>query len=229
MKIGIIGPCEVEIKPFLSRITVTETERYAKLDFHVGKYNGLDVVAVFCGICKVNAAIAAQILIDKFAVTHIILTGVSGAMDTRLNILDTVIASEAAYHDVESEIFTQYHPWMDSVCFPADNAMADGILKSAKGGPHEATIFTGSIVTGEAFITNEGRDEIIEKFDPMCVDMETAGVAHACYVNGIPFAAIRSMSDTAEESGEDAFERHVSAAAEKSVAVLAGYLDSISG
>ena len=50
------------------------------LKFHSGKFNNIDVVALYCGVCKVNAAIAAQILIDKFQVTTIIITGVAGQL-----------------------------------------------------------------------------------------------------------------------------------------------------
>ncbi|WP_290443220.1 hypothetical protein [Clostridium sp. CF012] len=34
------------------------------LKFYSGDYEGIEVVAVFCGVCKVNAAIATQISIS---------------------------------------------------------------------------------------------------------------------------------------------------------------------
>ena len=42
----------------------------------------------------------------------------------------------------------------------------------------------------------------------MTVDMETAGIAHVCYVNGIPFIAIRCVTDTAEHSGIGNFDEN---------------------
>lgn len=61
------------------------------LKFYSGVYEGIEVVSVFCGVCKVNAAIATQILIDKFQVTHMVLTGVAGALNKYLKIGDVVI------------------------------------------------------------------------------------------------------------------------------------------
>lgn len=61
------------------------------------------------------------------------------------------------------------------------------------------------MVTGEAFITDEGRQKIIDKFAPLTVDMETASIAHVCYANGIPLMAIRCLPDTAEHNGIDNF------------------------
>jgi adenosylhomocysteine nucleosidase len=201
-----------------------EIEKHAKLDFHIGTYAKIHIIALYCGVCKVNAAVAAQILIDKYDVTHIIVTGVAGAINDKLNIFDTVIATEIAYHDVADGILTQYHPWMESIYFKADSELVDGLIRA---NAENESVFTGTIVTGEAFIEQDGRDKIIEKHNPQCVDMETASIAHVCYVNEIPFAAIRSMSDTPHESGAEAFDKYCIQAAEKSIRVLCTYLDSI--
>ena len=80
MRVGIIGPSENEIIPFIEKIENEKVQSIAMLKFHSGKFNNIDVVALYCGVCKVNAAIAAQILIDKFQVTTIIITGVAGQL-----------------------------------------------------------------------------------------------------------------------------------------------------
>ena len=49
------------------------------------------------------------------------------------------------------------------------------------------------MVTGEVFVTDEGRQKIKEQFSPLTVDMETASIAHVCYANSIPFISIRSI------------------------------------
>ena len=224
MKIGIIGPCEDEIMPFIGRLDSVSTENRAKLNFNIGKFYKTDIVALSCGIGKVNASIAAQILIDKYDVTHIILTGVAGGINENLKIFDTVISSEIAYHDAADWILTQYHPYMESNCFKADPELVSGILRANSD---DNSVITGKIVTGEVFIEQDGREEIIKKYNPQCVDMETASIAHVCYVNSIPFAAIRSLSDTVHESGIDSFKKYVKKAAEKSIDVLIKYLDLI--
>lgn len=132
------------------------------LKFYSGQYKNRDVVALYCGVCKVNAAIATQILIDKFDVTHIIVTGVSGAIDSSLNIGDTVISTQIAYHDVDEGILTEYHPWMEKIYFEANNTLVDICRKIAKENTFEQKIFFGKIVTGEAFISDSGRNEIIK-------------------------------------------------------------------
>ena len=70
------------------------------------------------------------------------------------------------------------------------------------------------MVTGEAFITDEGRERIMENFVPLSVDMETAAIAHVCYVNSIPFLSVRCITDTAEHSGNETFHANCARASE---------------
>ncbi|MCU5222742.1 MULTISPECIES: 5'-methylthioadenosine/adenosylhomocysteine nucleosidase [Bacillus] len=217
MKFGIIGPSEDEIMPFIEEMTDKEITNLAMLTFYSGKYENVEVVALYCGVCKVNAAIATQILIDKFDVTHIIVTGVAGAIDKVLKIGDTVISTEIAYHDVDEGILTEYHPWMESVYFKTDSTLLELSREVIENNQFIQNIYFGKVVTGEAFISESGRVEIISKYNPLCVDMETASIAHVCYANTIPFLAVRSITDTEEASGIEVFEDNCVSASHHSI------------
>lgn len=227
MRIGVIGPSEDEIKSFIDKCEIKKTEIVAMLTFHAGVYKNVEIFALYCGVCKVNAAIAAQILIDKFEVTHIIVTGVAGAINNKLSIGDTVISTKVAYHDVAKEILTEYHPWMENEFFEADNKLIGLCKKIIDTKEFSQKVFFGKIVTGEAFITDNGRKEIINRFNPLCVDMETGGIAHVCYVNKIPFIAIRAITDTGEESGVETFESNCVFASKNSIEILKRLLETI--
>ncbi|EPJ9672269.1 TPA: 5'-methylthioadenosine/S-adenosylhomocysteine nucleosidase [Citrobacter freundii] len=82
-------------------------------------------------------------------------------------------------------------------------------------------------MSSSPYIDNQGREEIIALCNPLCVDRETASIAHVCYVNRIPFSAIRTISDIPKESGNEVFEKNCQRAGKKSVIVLRRYLDSI--
>ena len=57
-----------------------------------------------------NAAIATQILIDTYHVNAIINSGTAGGIDSKVNVFDTVISTQVAYHDVSDNILTEFHP-----------------------------------------------------------------------------------------------------------------------
>lgn len=228
MKIGIIGPSDTEIMPFIECMDEKEVHKQAMLTFYEGKYEDIDIVALYCGVCKVNAAIAAQILIDKFEVTQVIVVGVAGAISNKLKIGDTVISTEVAYHDVRDGILIEYHPFMDTIYFKADKELLNICEKAISKSNVLGSVYFGKIVTGEEFISDKGRERIIAQYEPLCVDMETAAITHVCHVNGIPFIAIRSITDTEEEFGVDVFEENVDDASARAIAILKSLLKEIS-
>ena len=213
MKIGIICAAEKELAPFLPQIEAIKISEKAMLEFYEGNIGGTEVAAVVSGVCKVNAAIAAQILIDGFGVTAVINSGTAGGMDVKLRIYDTVVATECCYHDVAENILTEYHPHMETVFFESSPHLLR-LSQKAVENLGLRNVYYGRMVTGEAFITDEGRGKIIENYAPLSVDMETAGIAHVCYVNGIPFLSIRCITDTAEHSGNETFHANCARASE---------------
>ena len=115
MRIGIVCAGDNEVAPFLSMLNEASVTEKSLLKFYEGKIENMDVVTLFSGVCKVNAAIAVQILIDIYKCDIIINAGTAGGIDERLKILDTVVSTEVAYHDVNEDVLTDFHPWMSSV------------------------------------------------------------------------------------------------------------------
>ena len=204
MKIGIICAGDEELSPFLPCKTVEK----AMLKFYAGRIDSIEVIALFSGVCKVNAAIGTQLLVDLFSADMIINSGTAGGMDPGLDIFDTVISTEVCYHDVAPDILTEFHPWMESVFFTADPKLIRLSKTAVKKIRPAGKVIWGRMVTGESFITDEGRQKINQEFAPLTVDMETASIAHVCYVNRIPFLSIRCITDTAEHSGLDNFDEN---------------------
>ena len=211
-KIGILCPSDSEAAPFLADMEgVTET-RKAMLRFYEGTFHGVDVVTLFSGVCKVNAALATQILIDSYQAGAVLNVGTAGALAPGLSVFDTVIATEAGYHDVSPEILTEFHPWLPAPVFPSDARLLALARQAAARGEHPVVF--GRMVTGETFLADEGRREAIRAaWHPLSVDMETAAVAHVCYVNQVPFLAVRTLTDTADQRGAACFEQNCDKAA----------------
>lgn len=208
IKIGIICAGDRELEPFLQHIKNCKISEKAMLKFYEGKINNVNIVTLFCGVCKTNAAIATQILIDNYKIDMIINAGTAGGMDSRLEIFDIVISTEVAHHDIEKEILTEFHPWLTSIYFKSDESLLNLLKEVASQTKSENKVYFGRMITGEKFITDEGRDEINTTFRPLSVDMETASIAHVCYVNQIPFIAIRCITDTATHSGVENFDKN---------------------
>lgn len=208
MRIGIICAGDSEVAPFLPQICKCKVTEKAMLKFYEGIISNIEVVVLFSGVCKVNAAIATQILIDTYYADAIINAGTAGGMDEKLEIFDTVISTEVTYHDVSPDILTEFHPWLETVYFKADPQLLKLSRQAVDRLNIKSKVYLGRMVTGETFITEEGRQAINEQFSPLTVDMETASIAHVCYVNNIPFISVRSVTDTAKHIGTGHFEEN---------------------
>ncbi len=222
--LGILAASEKELQPLLDVMEVQETRNKAMLTFYRGKVYDCEIVCVFSGVCKVNAALACQLMLDEFKPSSVIVVGVAGAISESLDILDTVLASQVTYHDVDKTILTEYHPWMETHFFNVNEELSQEIYEASES---KYPLYKGLIVTGEQFIDHEGRDQIVAIYNPLAVDMETAAVAHVCYVNDVPFSAIRTISDTPFKSGNRVFNDNLITASYRAVAVLLNYIKSL--
>ena len=206
MKIGIIGAMEKEIEALRADMTEKTTRVISGMRFDEGKLCGRDVVLAVAGIGKVNAALTAQILIDRFDIGAVINTGIAGGTYPGLKVRDVVISDSAAYHDMDPRILALSPPHLEE--FRADPELAQRAADACKG---RVNCRVGRIATGDQFISDSKvKADIVSRLDPGCVEMEGGAVAHACATNGIPFVIIRCISDNADDEAEmtyDVFEK----------------------
>ena len=94
MKLGILCAGDRELAPFLLMLTEVVRSREALLTVYEGCLDGLETAMLYSGVCKVNAAIAAQVLIDGYGCDAIINAGTAGGMDKSLDLFDTVVGTE---------------------------------------------------------------------------------------------------------------------------------------
>ena len=226
-KIGIIGAMEVEVN-FLRGLmgdSAKKTEA-GGIVFEEGKIHGVDVALVRSGVGKVNAALCAQRLVLQFACTNIINTGIAGAMAHGLGVMDFVVSTDAVYHDMDATGFGYKKgqiPQMSVFSFGADKNMIEAAKKafSASELAQGHKMIEGRIATGDQFISEkEVKSRIAADFSPACVEMEGAAIAHACYLNKVPFVILRCMSDMADDLSSNGYDFNEPVAAELSARVV---------
>ena len=176
------------------------------MTFCKGVLCGKDVIVVRSGVGKVNAAICAQILAGNFHVDTLINTGIAGSLDARIDIGDMVISADAVHHDMDASAFGDpvgQVPRMDTFTFPADEKLAALAKKVNEEVNPEIKTFIGRVATGDQFVASqEVKDRIVNNFQALCTEMEGVGIAHAAYLNKIPYVIIRAISDKADNSAE---------------------------
>lgn len=202
--IGIIGAMEDEVAELKKSMDIEETVEIASLSFCRGKLSGKEAVVVRSGIGKVNAAVCAQILADRFDVDVIINTGIAGSLDADIDIGDIVISTDAVEHDMDASIFGDpigQIPRMDTFSFPADERLVKLAKEVNEKANPDIHTWTGRVVSGDQFVSSaEKKEELVRLFNGKCTEMEGAAIAHAAYLNHISCVIIRAISDKADNS-----------------------------
>ena len=202
--IGIIGAMEVEVASLKEQMKDIQVTRKASMEFYSGIIEGKNVVVVRSGIGKVNAAVCTQILIDDFKAEVVINTGIAGSLNADINIGDIVVSTDLIHHDMNAVAFgypVGQIPQMEVFSFPADETLRNLALKCCKEVNPDIGVFTGRIVSGDQFISDQvKKDWIAENFGGYCTEMEGAAIAQAAYLNHVLFLIIRAISDKADNS-----------------------------
>ncbi len=223
LTIGLIGAMDEEIELLLAGMEQSEEITRAGVRYVKGTFQGKSVVVCKSGVGKVNAAVTTQILIDQFGVSKVLFTGVAGAVHPDLNIGDIVISTECIQHDFDVSALGYPRgviPYQEVSAFPANEqlvALAEQACREVSVGNY----ILGKILSGDQFIAS--RDTVAwlrDEMDGACVEMEGASVAQVCYMNGVPFVVIRSMSDKADGSAHVNFAEFTIESSQRSHAIL---------
>lgn len=229
--IGIIGAMDEEVIKLKDCLTDVTIKNIASMEFFEGKLSDKDVVVVRSGIGKVNAAICAQILADIYHVDAIINTGIAGSLNADINIGDIVLSEDALQHDVDAVAFgydVSVIPRMETSLFRADQRLIDIAKSVCEDNIKDINVYVGRIVSGDQFISDKDKkDYLIKTFNGDCTEMEGAAIAHAAYLNNIPFLIIRAISDKADDSAHMDYPEFEKKAINNSVILLKAMIENM--
>ena len=229
--IGIIGAMSEEVTYLKEKVEIVTTKNIIGLDFHVGKYCGNSIVLVISGIGKVNAAVCTQVLIDHFGVDYIINTGCAGAIHPELGIGDILISTDAVQHDMDVSALGDpigTIPRLAESYFKADEMLVKLAQEAAAETAENYHVILGRVASGDKFIgTKEGKEHIKRYVQGDWAEMAGAAIAHACWLNRIPFVIIRAISDSADEQANMSYEQFVLLAAKRSSELVEKMLEKL--
>ena len=202
--LGIIGAMDEEVARMKEQMEDAQVQTWAGMDFYRGRINGKEAVVVRSGIGKVNAAVCAQILADRYEVSAIVNTGIAGSLDGKIDIGDIVLSTDALQHDMDATNFGYplgQIPRMEVLSFQADRRLLELARTCCKEVNPDIHVYEGRVVSGDQFVSSQEKKEwLIRNFKGSCTEMEGAAIAQAAYLNGIPFLIIRAISDKADNS-----------------------------
>ena len=206
LKIGIIVADSDEYAPLAKTVERGEFKKYNFLgrNGHCFEINSEDrtahVTALHCGIGKVNAAVAAAHLVDEgcdVILNYGLSGGVSGVKRGDLSLGTSFVEHD---FDLTGIGYKPCEKPSQKYIYESDAMLRELFVNNV------AKAKCGTAVTGDSFICDATvRDRLKKDFSAMSCDMETAAIAYVCDAAGIPFMALRRISD---DAGADAYESY---------------------
>ena len=153
-----------------------------------------DLIACCGGVGKVNAAMAAALLIERYHPGLVINAGVAGCFE-EVPIGTLVLAEDFIQHDVDTTGVGDpigLVSTVNKVSFPTADLEKAKAAMNRTGFPYRV----GRVATGDWFaLPGERVNFIRETFAPFLCEMEGGAVAQVCYRAGVPMMALKSVSD----------------------------------
>lgn len=220
-RIGLMAALTEELGDVLPRLEAAHVETRAQRDYHCGRLNGQDLVAVTARVGKVAAASTATTLIERFGCDAIVFVGIAGGIGANVQVGDVVVADQLAQHDMDaSPIFPAGELPLLGVCeLAADVQLMQALHRASQAAisdwsqrgdhPHfsQSTLHLGLIVSGDQFVhANTHAQDLAQRWpSALAVEMEGAAVAQVCFEHGVPFAVVRTISDRADDNAATDF------------------------
>lgn len=231
MRTAIVAAMQEELRAVLALLPDEHKETIGGREYWVGHLHGQEVVAVLSRIGKVAAATTATALIERFRVDRIVFTGVAGGLAPGAQVGDVVLAEAFLQHDLDaSPLFPRYEVPLYGLDRFATDAQLTGELAAAaaRALPH-ARHHRGLVVSGDRFVGSAADSKLLQAAfpDALAVEMEGAAFAQVCHDYGVPFAAVRTVSDRADDAAHGDFLRFIAEVASRhSAAIVQAFLRS---
>ncbi|MGE8319339.1 MAG: 5'-methylthioadenosine/adenosylhomocysteine nucleosidase [Comamonas sp.] len=249
MTLAILSALPQEQDGLVQAMAGAQAVAHAGRQFWRGRLHGHDVVCALSGIGKVAAATTTAALIERFGVRRIVFTGVAGGVGEGVQVGDVVIASDYLQHDLDaSPLFPRWEmPGYGRTRLACDAAMAAALLQAARAcvegdtealrarhATHPPRAHCGLIASGDQFVGTAAASRALAQglrtagHEVLAVEMEGAAVAQACLDYGVPFAAMRTISDRADDSAHVDFAEFVrSVASRYAQRIIGGFLQGL--
>ena len=229
-RLALVSAMHEELAAVLARMPDEHKTVVAGREFWVGHWHGHEVVAVLSRIGKVAAATTTAVLIERFGVNRVVFTGVAGGLAPQVNVGDVVVAHEFMQHDMDaSPLFARHEVPLTGVTrFAADATLRDALLEAAllalkdvvrslprqdwlKLDLAQARVHQGLVISGDRFISQSADSAELQRRlpDALAVEMECAAMAQVCHDYGIPMAAVRTISDRADDAAHVDFPQFI--------------------
>jgi adenosylhomocysteine nucleosidase len=181
--VAILAALDRELAGLLARVEPIRKWREGRLRACFGRLAGMPVILASTGDGAANARKGARALLERFPVERVMVVGVAGALSPSLEPGRVLAAREVLEEGIPAP--------------PPDPVWLRRALRRTGAAP------ASLLCTPDLLCTAQAKADLLASLPAgavAAVDLETAAFARAAAERGLPYLALRAVSDAAEES-----------------------------
>ncbi|MBM3157094.1 MAG: 5'-methylthioadenosine/S-adenosylhomocysteine nucleosidase [Chloroflexi bacterium] len=191
--LALLGAFGQEIVDLRRRMAVAEVVTGRGCKLYRGKLENRDALLVKTGMGKERAENATELMLERYPVSAIISLGFAGALAPELSIGDVVICSTLHCARKADD------KWVSAGACVSDERLLSLASQGIDNIPARCRLGS-SVSVLQLESSTKKLQGLAEAFHAHIVDMESYWIARIASSRQIPFIAIRSISDTAQEN-----------------------------
>lgn len=199
----IVASDRCYVNDLLEKLTYSKEESPNKSDVYKCNYKDHQFIILISGYGKINIGSNLRYICDKYPIKVILSIGTCGSITDSNGIFSAVIPNSCLEFDVDFMpigYLPGQIPKMEKALYKTNEDLVECLIKASNisGVSYSNDLMASS----DMFVSNYNLSSSIRReYNAGSVDCESGSVGQFCFVNEIPYASIKVVSNFANNNG----------------------------
>ncbi len=201
--LAIVASDRCYVNDILEKLSYSKENSPNATDVFKCNFKEHEFLILVTGYGKVNIGSSLRYICDNYPIKVILVTGTAGSVTDTNDIFSAIIPKSCLQFDVDfmpNGYYAGQIPKIDKTVYKTNEDLIDCLEKTAN---MCGTNYSNDLLaTSDMFVTNYNLSSSIRReYNAGAVDCEAASVGEFAYINKIPYACIKIISNFANNNG----------------------------
>lgn len=201
--LAIIAPEDKYISNLLDKLKYSKEDSPPNTKIYKCNYNGHTFIIMSTGYGKVNIASSLRYICDKYNIKVILCMGTCGSINDSNDIFSAVLPNSCLQFDVDfmpNGYMPGQIPNVNKSVYNTNDDLIDSLVRSCN--KCNISYSNNVIASSDMFVSNYNlANSIRMEYNACAVDCESGTVGEFAYINNIPYASVKVISNYANNNG----------------------------
>lgn len=201
--LAIVASDRCYVNDLLEKLTYSKEESPNKSDVYKCNYKDHQFIILISGYGKINIGSNLRYICDKYPIKVILSIGTCGSITDSNGIFSAVIPNSCLEFDVDFMpigYLPGQIPKMEKALYKTNEDLVECLTKASN--ISGVSYSNDLIASSDMFVSNYNLSSSIRReYNAGAVDCESGSVGQFCFVNEIPYASIKVVSNFANNNG----------------------------